>query len=130
MIALFAGSIRRSCRRRVTAAICAIDPASATPVGPHRPRADRYGIGQGPETWGIGRKLVIAEIARLSARRDDETVERDFADADPGGGRIDRSSLQVHADHFGEQYTGVFCILARCRSGAEISDGSKIAVAT
>ena len=154
---LLAGSMRRNLRRSVTVTICAIDAASSTPVGPAptstnviwRARSapssvvsassigaqdfcpDRLGVTQALEPRRISRKLVMAEIARPHASRDDQVIECDLADANAWTGRFDRYGKPCQRRSLPPSITLRFCCFASsCRIGAAISDGASTAVAT
>jgi hypothetical protein len=58
----------------------------------------------------------MAKVARPHPRSDDQVVKLDPANADPGGERVDRSRVQVHAGHFGEHHTDIVLL------GSELPD--------
>ena len=55
----------------------------------------------------MARKFVVAEIARPHACSDDQIIEPDFVNADPGAGGVDRSRAYVYAGDFGEHHADI-----------------------
>src|SRR6516164_2757059 len=123
MILACAGSMWRKLPRSVTFTICARDAASSTPVGPaptstnvigrcgQFERAqdfgpDRLGVAEVLESRRMLRELVVPEVARAHAGRDQQIVVGDLADAhargrclDGAGNNIDAGDLrQEHAE--------------------------------
>ena len=59
--------------------------------------SDRLGIDEALEPRRISRELVVPEVARPHAGRDHQIIERDLADADARGGRLNRAGSNVDA---------------------------------
>src|SRR5882724_5314987 len=58
----------------------------------------------------------MAKVARPHPCSDYQVVKLNPANADSGGGRVDRSRAQVHAGHFGEHHTNIVLL------GSELPD--------